>query len=111
RPDSVVSVTGLVETAPVQEARARGALERLPMFDRVAPEGVEWADGRTVRADAILWATGFRHALDHLAALDLRDAAGGIKMTSTHVADDPRIHLLGYGPSASTIGANRAGQI
>jgi len=22
---------------------------------------------------------------------------------------DPRIHLVGYGPSASTIGANRAG--
>ncbi|MFE4719369.1 pyridine nucleotide-disulfide oxidoreductase, partial [Streptomyces sp. NPDC056728] len=23
---------------------------------------------------------------------------------------DPRIHLVGYGPSASTIGANRAGR-
>lgn len=29
--------------------------------------------------------------------------AGGIRMDG-----DPRIHLLGYGPSASTIGANRA---
>ena len=25
------------------------------------------------------------------------------------VAKDPRVHLVGYGPSASTIGANRAG--
>jgi hypothetical protein len=24
-------------------------------------------------------------------------------------AKDPRVHLVGYGPSASTIGANRAG--
>jgi len=28
---------------------------------------------------------------------------------ATHVAKDPRIHLVGYGPSASTMGANRAG--
>ena len=28
---------------------------------------------------------------------------------ATQVARDPRIHLVGYGPSASTIGANRAG--
>ena len=29
-------------------------------------------------------------------------------MDGTRVAGEPRIHLLGYGPSASTIGANRA---
>jgi hypothetical protein len=28
---------------------------------------------------------------------------------ATEVAKDPRVHLVGYGPSASTIGANRAG--
>ena len=31
-------------------------------------------------------------------------------MDGTHVAGEPRVHLVGYGPSASTIGANRAGQ-
>lgn len=110
RPASVVSVTGLVATPPVEAARRRGALDRLPMFDRITPDGVEWNDGRSVRADVILWATGFRHDLDHLAPLGLRDAAGGIRMDGTHVAGDRRIHLLGYGPSASTIGANRAGR-
>jgi hypothetical protein len=29
---------------------------------------------------------------------------------ATQVAQDPRVHLVGYGPSASTIGANRAGR-
>ena len=29
---------------------------------------------------------------------------------ATVVEADPRIQLLGYGPSASTIGANRAGR-
>lgn len=108
RPSSVVSVTGLVATPHVEAARWRGALRRLPMFDRITPDGVSWDDGRFIAADVILWATGFRDALDHLAPLGLRDARGGIRMEGTQVATDPRIHLLGYGPSASTIGANRA---
>ncbi len=112
RPDSVVSVTGLALTPPVQAARERGVLHRLPMFDRLTADGVAWDDldgtPGSVAADVILWATGFRHALDHLAPLGLRDASGGIRMDGTRVSADPRIHLLGYGPSASTIGANRA---
>jgi thioredoxin reductase len=110
-PQSVVSVTGLAATEAVQDARARGLLVRLPMFERVTPDGVAWDDGRVVRADAILWATGFRAALDHLAPLRLREPGGGIRLNGlTRVAKDPRIHLVGYGPSASTIGANRAGR-
>jgi hypothetical protein len=31
-------------------------------------------------------------------------------MNGTQVADEPRVHLVGYGPSSSTIGANRAGR-
>jgi hypothetical protein len=31
-------------------------------------------------------------------------------MDGTQVAVDPRIHLLGYGPTAHTVGANRAGR-
>jgi hypothetical protein len=80
------------------------------MFDRITADGVEWADGTTVGADVILWATGFRAAVGHLAPLHLRTPGGGIRMDGTHVAGEPRLHLVGYGPSASTIGANRAGQ-
>jgi hypothetical protein len=31
-------------------------------------------------------------------------------MDGTEVVSDPRVQLVGYGPSASTIGANRAGR-
>ena len=111
RPGSVVGVTGLLVSTPyVRDALDRGVLDQLPMFDRITEDGVVWEDGRFVRADAILWATGFRAALGHLAPLHLRDPGGGIRMDGTHVADEPRLHLVGYGPSASTIGANRAGQ-
>jgi cation diffusion facilitator CzcD-associated flavoprotein CzcO len=111
-PNSVVSVTGLPLTPAVEAMRARGALNRRPMFSEITADGVRWADGTAVHADVILWCTGFRSSLDHLAPLLLREPDGGIVMTgrlATQVAKDPRIHLVGYGPSASTIGANRAG--
>jgi cation diffusion facilitator CzcD-associated flavoprotein CzcO len=111
RPGSVVGVTGLLVSTPyIADALERGVLERLPMFDRITPDGVAWDDGRVVAADVILWATGFRAAVQHLAPLHLRGPGGGIRMDGTHVAGEPRIHLVGYGPSASTVGANRAGQ-
>ncbi|WP_421106252.1 NAD(P)-binding domain-containing protein [Streptomyces sp. NEAU-S77] len=109
-PQSVVSVTGLPMTEAMERARARGVLDRLPMFDRITPDGVSWADGRTVAADVILWATGFRAAIDHLAPLRLREPGGGIAVEGTRAVRDPRVHLVGYGPSASTVGANRAGR-
>ena len=111
RPGSVVGLTGLLTSTPyVRDGLDRGVLQRRPMFDRITPDGVEWADGTTVGADVILWATGFRAAVGHLAPLHLRAPGGGIRMDGTHVAGEPRLHLVGYGPSASTIGANRAGQ-
>jgi cation diffusion facilitator CzcD-associated flavoprotein CzcO len=111
-PNSVVSVTGLPITPAIEAMQARGVLERLPMFSEILEDGVRWPDGTVVHADIILWCTGFRSSLDHLAPLMLREEGGGITMTgrlATQVAKDPRIHLVGYGPSASTIGANRAG--
>ncbi|WP_280246988.1 NAD(P)-binding domain-containing protein [Nocardia abscessus] len=112
-PGSVVSVTGLLLDDRLRAAQARGALTRLPMFERIESGGVRWADGTFQQADVILWATGFRSALDHLAPLRLRGPGGGITMTgrlATQAAADPRVHLIGYGPSASTVGANRAGR-
>lgn len=109
-PRSVVSVTGLPLNDAIRQGLADGVLERRPMFDRITPDGVVWADGQRVDADVILWATGFRAAIDHLAPLRLRERGGGIRVEGTRVVADPRIHLVGYGPSASTIGANRAGR-
>lgn len=109
-PRSVVSVTGLPLNDAIRAARASGVLERLPMFDRITPGGVAWDDGRVVDADVILWATGFRPVIDHLAPLRLRTFGGGIQIEGTRAVRDERVHLVGYGPSASTIGANRAGR-
>ncbi|WP_344618528.1 FAD-dependent oxidoreductase [Dactylosporangium salmoneum] len=108
-PRSVVSVTGLGYTALAKAALARGALVRHPMFDRLVPGGAVWGD-RFEPFDAVIWATGFRADLAHLAPLHLREPGGGIRMLGTRAAREPRLHLIGYGPSASTVGANRAGR-
>ena len=117
-PGSVVSVTGIPWNPRYRDAERRGALKRHPMFTAITARGVRWdgvdgePDGETP-VDVIVWATGFRSALDHLAPLRLRGRGGGITMTgrlATQVQGRPRLHLIGYGPSASTIGANRAGR-
>ncbi|MFD1881241.1 NAD(P)-binding domain-containing protein [Paracoccus pacificus] len=111
-PGSVVSVTGIPRSPAINAMEARGVLNRQPMFSEITPTGIRWPDGHEAQVDVILWATGFRSALDHLAPLQLREDNGGIIMAgrlATRVVRDPRVHLVGYGPSASTIGANRAG--
>ena len=107
---SVVSHTGLVWTPALRRAAQRGILERRPMPRRILPGGVLESDGTRTALDAIMWATGFRHELRHLRPLRLVGPLGGIAMDGTAVAADPRIHLVGHGPGASTIGANRAGR-
>lgn len=107
---SVVSYTDLAWTPYALAAKERGALERRPMFTAIEPHGVREADGSFTAVDAILWATGFKAALAHLGPLHLRNEHGGIRMIGTRVAADPRVHLIGFGPSQSTVGANRAGR-
>ncbi|MGH3359678.1 MAG: FAD-dependent oxidoreductase [Nocardioidaceae bacterium] len=110
-PQSVVSVTGLVLREQEMAAAEQGVYERQPMFERLTPTGAVWADGHEERFDAVLWATGFRPDVAHLAPLRLRGPAGGIALDGTQAIRDPRVQLVGYGPSASTIGANRAGRV
>lgn len=83
----------------------------------MTPRGVVLPDGTEVDLDVVLWATGFRPAISHLAPLGLRTPSGGIALlpgpngpqSATTAAADPRVQLVGYGPSASTIGGNRGG--
>lgn len=112
-PKSVVSVTGLPITPAIEDMLKSGVLDRKPMFQEITENGVKWEDGSEMDADVIFWNTGFRHSLDHLDPLGLKNEQGGIEMggqLATQVVKDPRIHLTGYGPSSSTIGANRAGR-
>ncbi|MBB2974665.1 cation diffusion facilitator CzcD-associated flavoprotein CzcO [Microbacterium endophyticum] len=109
-PGSVISITGMHWTPWARAAAARGVLVRHPMFSALERDGARMPDGTFVPADVILWATGFRAALTHLAPLHVRLPGGGIRADKARSLDEPRLFLVGYGPSASTVGANRAGR-
>ncbi len=110
RPNSVVSVTGLPLTEEYRRGIESGVLVSDGPMQAVIPTGVRLAGGREVEADVILWATGFRASIDHLAPLQLREPGGGIRMDGVRVVKEPRLFLVGYGASASTLGATRAGR-
>lgn len=107
---SIVSTTGVPRSRRIQAAVDRGLLIAEPMFRSIEPDGLRWADGRFEPVDAIIWATGFRPELRHLAPLKLREKEGGIGVGQGASWRNSRVFFAGYGPTASTIGANRAGR-
>lgn len=109
-PLSVVAATKLPLTPQYQAGIDDGVLISRGPLARVTADGAVFTDGSAVKADVILWATGFRAALDHLAPLKLREPGGGIRMDGPQVEKLPQLFLVGYGESASTLGATRAGR-
>ncbi|MDQ1012995.1 glycine/D-amino acid oxidase-like deaminating enzyme [Streptomyces sp. V4I23] len=108
----VASLGNIVAVPPVREARDAGLLQAKPMFTQLTATGVKWADGTQAEADTVIWCTGFRPALAHLAPLGLRGARGRIATDGTRAVAEPRLHLVGYGDwtgpaSATLIGVGR----
>ena len=63
-----------------------------------------------MQAEAIIWCTGFRPALGHLAPLGLIDGVGRIAVAADGRADgEPRLWLLGYGDWTGMASATLAG--
>lgn len=108
----VASLGDIVAVPPVRAARDAGLLTARPMFARLTADGVQWPDGTHAHADVIIWCTGFRPALAHLASLGLRGLRGHIATDGTRAVAEPRLHVLGYGDwtgpaSATLIGVGR----
>ena len=98
---SIVGGTGVQRTRRVVAGIERGVLHERGMFSSIEPHGVRWPDGSYTRADAIIWATGFRPELRHLAPLGLREREGGVAVEDGASLTDPRVFFAGYGPTAS----------
>ncbi|MCG2803735.1 MAG: NAD(P)-binding domain-containing protein [Cellulomonas sp.] len=102
-------------TAAVEAAERAGAMVARPMFERIGARGVwfaprettdpdvaadgadaGWVDGPPfVAAGAIVWATGFRPSLAHLAPLHLRTAGRPLSLDGGVVTTEPRVLLVG----------------
>lgn len=103
----------IVMVPPVVEARTRGVLVAREPFERFVDRGVRWHDGSTSKFDAVIWCTGSRPALDHLATMDVVEAQGRVQVYGTRCVAEPRLWLVGYGDwtgmaSATLIGVMRS---
>ena len=111
-PAAVAGLGQIVMTPAVREARERGALRSVRPFQRFTATGVVWPDGRETPADAVIWCTGFRPALGHLAPLGVLGTGGRVEVEGTRAVAEPRLWLVGYGDwtgfaSATLIGVGR----
>lgn len=110
--EGVAGLGDIVVVPPVRAARDAGLLRPVPMFERFTRDGVVWADGSGQEVDAVIWCTGFRPQLGHLAPLSL-DRDGGVPRTDGPVAvGQPRLGFVGYGDwcgaaSATLIGVGQ----
>ncbi|WP_377082967.1 hypothetical protein [Roseomonas sp. SXEYE001] len=99
----------IVMVPSVLEARDRGVLRAVRPFVRFEPDGVVWADGTRTPVDAVIWCTGFRPALEHLAPLGVLDADERVAVESGSSTRQPRLWLLGYGDWTGAASATLAG--
>jgi cation diffusion facilitator CzcD-associated flavoprotein CzcO len=110
--ETIGGLADIVMVPSVKDARARGVLHSVRPFRAFTADGVIWPDGRATPVDAVIWCTGFRPALDHLAPLDIVEADGQIAVSGTHAVREPRLWLVGYGEwtgfaSATILGVGR----
>ena len=108
----VGGIGDIVMVPPVKAGRARGDLGSVRPFERMTAKGVVWPGGSEQDVDAIIWCTGFRPALDHLAALGVVESDGRVLVDGQRSIKEPRLWLAGYGDwtgpgSATLMGAAR----
>lgn len=109
----VSSLGDIVMVPCVREARDWGVLYAREMFTRMTETGVVWPDGTEEAFDAVIWCTGFRPALGHLAPLGVLEADGRVQVNGTRAVKEPHLWLVGYGnwtgyASATLIGVGRS---
>ena len=102
----------IVMVDSVRRARDHGALRAVPVFTSFTENGVTWPDGSRTSEDVVIFATGFRPALQHLVPLGIVAPNGRIGVRGTRAVGEPRLWLVGYGDwtgfaSATLIGVGR----
>ncbi|TWJ24253.1 ArsO family NAD(P)H-dependent flavin-containing monooxygenase [Micromonospora endolithica] len=110
--ESVSDLGDIVMVPGVRDARDRGVLHSRSMFAGMTERGVRWADGAEQTCDVVIWCTGFRPNLTHLAPLLPGWRQGEVAVEGTRSVDEDRLYLLGYGDwtgaaSATLVGAGR----
>jgi len=97
----------------VKEARSRKVYKSLRPFDSFTEDSLVWADGHEEKIDAVIFCTGFKPALKHLASLGIANDDVKPDTEGTRSKQIDGLWLVGYGnwtgfASATLIGVGRS---
>lgn len=99
----------IVMVPALREARERDVLHTVLPFARFTADGVAWSDGTRIAVDAVIWCTGFRPELGHLAHLGVLEPDGRVAVEAGRARRQPRLWMLGYGEWTGAASATLAG--
>jgi len=107
------SLGDIVMVDSVKEARARKVLKSKRPFERFTEDSLIWADGHEEKIDVVIFCTGFKASLKHLASLNVINADGKAETDGTKSKTVEGLWLVGYGnwtgfASATLIGVGRS---
>lgn len=108
------SLGDIVMVPAVKDARERGVFQNsLRPFSKFMKDGLEWADGHQEKVEAVIFCTGFKSSLHHLAELHVITKEGRVETEETKAKTIPGLWLVGYGnwtgfASATLIGVGRS---
>jgi putative flavoprotein involved in K+ transport len=107
------SLGDIVMVDSVKEARSRKVLNSMRPFEHFTEDSIAWSDGHEEKIDAIIFCTGFKPALKHLAGLGALGREGRPDTEGTKSKLVNGLWLVGYGnwtgfASATLIGVGRS---
>lgn len=94
--DGKYSLGDIVMLDSVKEARERDVLQARRPFESFYEKGVNWSDGGQEEFDAVIWCTGFKADLAHLAGLNIT-TNNQIETKYCRSVKEPGLWLVGYG--------------
>lgn len=107
------SLGDIVMIDSVKEARARKVLKSRRPFEKFTEDSLIWADGHEEKIEIVIYCTGFKASLKHLASLNVINEDGKAETEGTKSKKVEGLWFVGYGnwtgfASATLIGVGRS---
>ncbi|HRI78321.1 MAG TPA: ArsO family NAD(P)H-dependent flavin-containing monooxygenase [Cyclobacteriaceae bacterium] len=107
------SLGDIVMVDSVKDARERGVLKSVRPFEHFTKDSLVWANGHEEKVDVVIFCTGFKASLNHLAPLNVISQDGKAETDGTKSLKVEGLWFVGYGhwtgfASATLIGVGRS---